>query len=169
MKILATMAFMATVVFNLNAQSAQDHVSNGVDAYQKKLFDDAIAEFDTALGMDSTLHQAYFYRALSFGNVGSFDLSVPDLQKATLLAPNRDDYWVYLGMAYDLGVKDKPNALLSFNKAISINPASKEGYFRRGLVYYSMMEDAKACADLLKAVELGHAQASNFKTKYCAD
>jgi tetratricopeptide (TPR) repeat protein len=162
-----TLFFLILISIAASAQTAQENLDAGKDFYQKKLFEDALKSLDAALKQDSTLHAAYFYRGLVKGNLGSFDKSIPDFQNAAKLAPQRDDYWLYLGMAYDLGKKDKANALLSFNKALEVNPKSKDAYLRRGLLNYSMMEDAKACADFTKAIENGNEQAKALKAKYC--
>lgn len=164
---MVLLLFVLISSLTLKAQTAQENLDAGKDLYQKKLFEDALESLDAAVKQDSTLHAAYFYRGLTKGNLGSFDKSIPDFQKAAKIAPERDDYWLYLGMAYDLGKKDKVNALISFNKALEVNPKSKDAYFRRGLLNYSMMEDANACADFTKAIEYGNEQAKAFKAKYC--
>jgi len=61
--------------------------------------------------------------------------------------------------------KDYGGAMLSFTKAIEIDPSYAEAYFGRGLVKVMLNQVETALIDLDRAGELGNIEAYNIATK----
>ena len=60
-------------------------------------------------------------------------------------------------------------ALEDFKKAIELAPDNGDIYNDLGYYYYYSGEETDACANWLKASELGNAAAKEMHKKYCAN
>lgn len=73
--------------------------------------------------------------------------------------------YLYRGRTY-LQLGNKQAALNDFDKAVSLDPALSEVYFRRALAEMDVDPD-KACPDLLAAIERGHQSAKELYDLIC--
>jgi tetratricopeptide (TPR) repeat protein len=60
----------------------------------------AIADYNTAIGMDPNLADAYYNRGISFYELERFDDSIADLTRAIDLNPDADHYYAQRSLAY---------------------------------------------------------------------
>jgi tetratricopeptide (TPR) repeat protein len=75
--------------------------------------------------------------------------------------------YLYRGRTY-LQLDNKQAALNDFDKAVSLDPALSEVYFRRALAEMDVDPD-KACPDLLAAIERGHQSAKELYDLICKE
>jgi len=75
--------------------------------------------------------------------------------------------YLYRGRTY-LQLGNKQEALNDFDKAVSLDPALSEVYFRRALAEMEVDPD-KACPDLLAAIERGHQSAKELYDLICKE
>jgi len=75
--------------------------------------------------------------------------------------------YLYRGRTY-LQLGNKQAALNDFDKAVSLDPALSEVYFRRALAEMDVDPD-KACPDLLAAIERGHQSAKELYDLICKE
>jgi len=75
--------------------------------------------------------------------------------------------YLYRGRTY-LQLGNKQEALNDFDKAVSLDPALSEVYFRRALAEMDVDPD-KACPDLLAAIERGHQSAKELYDLICKE
>ena len=73
--------------------------------------------------------------------------------------------YLYRGRTY-LQLGNKQAALNDFDKAVSLDPALSEVYFRRAIAEMDVNPD-KACPDLLAAIERGHQSAKELYELIC--
>ena len=75
--------------------------------------------------------------------------------------------YLYRGRTY-LQLGNKQAALNDFDKAVSLDPALSEVYFRRALAEMDV-DPNKACPDLLAAIERGHQSAKELYDLICKE
>lgn len=75
--------------------------------------------------------------------------------------------YLYRGRTY-LQLGNKQAALNDFDKAVSLDPALSEVYFRRAIAEMDVNPD-KACPDLLAAIERGHQSAKELYDLICKE
>lgn len=72
------------------------------------------------------------------------------LDQAAIKSPD-----IFFNVGVSFRNKDKPEqAITYFSKAIALDPAYVDGYFQRGMTYFSLQKLAEAKADFQKVVEL---------------
>lgn len=59
-----------------------DHYKKGNEYYSQKQWDNAVEEYKTAISMDSSQPFFYINRALSYNQIGEYDLAIADCSKA---------------------------------------------------------------------------------------
>ena len=91
----------------------------------------AIADFDKAIGLDANYAQAYANRALIYRKTGKLDLALADDNKALVIDASYVPAYLGRGIVYrEQGRSNQ--ALGDFNKAIALRPDNAEAYYNRG-------------------------------------
>ena len=67
---------------------AESHNSDGVKYFEEGRFEDAIAEYDEALRLDSQYAVAYYNRGAAYFTLGQFERAIEDYGEAIRLTPN---------------------------------------------------------------------------------
>ena len=73
--------------------------------------------------------------------------------------------WYFLGNC-KVSSGEFEESLEGFSKAIELNPGYSPAWFNRGLAYFYLEDQDKACDDWKKAEELGHLNISD-RTRHC--
>ena len=63
----------------------------GLAYLEKKLYSEALKQFNLALLYDNNSHEVYYFRAETYKKLGDFDSAVADYQKALEIYPDFDD------------------------------------------------------------------------------
>ncbi len=118
----------------------------------------ALEVLDTNVSRYPKTADSYYARgSLVVYVLGTGEKAVPDLVKAIELDPNNAEYYHVLALAY-FKMKNTPQALYVFNKAIELNPDNPVSYINRGVFYGSSLNDsASAMLDYNKALEIATA------------
>jgi len=107
----------------------------------------AIADFNTALTMDSTLYDAYKYRGAFFGMKGMYEQSVADLNKYLKQYPNDPEYRFNRGISY-LRLNKPKEAIADFNVTLQLTPNFYQAYRSRGNAWMMLGDTVRGKADL---------------------
>ena len=91
----------------------------------------AIADFDKAIGLDANYAQAYANRALIYRKTGKLDLALADDNKALAIDASYVPAYLGRGIVYREQGRSS-QALGDFNKAIALRPDNAEAYYNRG-------------------------------------
>ena len=115
--------------------------------------DDAIADYTTAIKLDSENSGAYTNRALIYSKQGIFDKAIADYNTALQLDPSDVDNYLGRGDIYEQQ-EDYEHALADYATAIQVNPGEYSPYVSRGLLYENTGRYDEALLDYQKALQI---------------
>lgn len=140
---------------------------------QLKNSDLALKDFNLAIASieNEQLEKPHYYlnRAELLYLNQDFENTKSDLTKVINSASKKEEK----SRAYTLlGTLEQRNnkgsiALDYFNKAVELNDSNADAFYYRAFVYYELMQPQTACANLSKAVALGHQLAATALNTYC--
>lgn len=100
---------------------AQQHYQIGLEYYNQRQFDLAIANFNRAISLDRNHIAAYNDRGRSFVEVRRYKDAVSDFRRVTNMSPDWAIGWNNLGWAYDMGGSYN-SAVSAYESAIALDP-----------------------------------------------
>lgn len=125
----------------------------GIILYEMGNFEDALADFTTALELDPTRSDIYVRRAWVYQKQDKLNKAIEDLHFAARNTPEDEHVWYYLGSVF-LKVREFSKALQYFDKAIELNAAYAEAYAARSDARYGSGDQSGALADMNMAVDV---------------
>jgi len=120
--------------------------------YLAEKYDQAIADFDTAIGVDPDLPQPIHYRGLSYAAKGDLDRAIADFSRVIALDPGFAPAWFRRGVAY-YGKNDFDHAIADFDESIARDSADGMSYHYRGLSRSRRGEPVLAIADYNEVIK----------------
>ncbi len=124
----------------------------GRQYYLAQKYDQAIADLDTAIGLDPDLPQPVHYRGLSYAAKGDLDHAVADFDRVIKLDPAFSAAYFRRGLAYyNKGEFDK--AISDLDQAIARDPSDGTSYHYRGLSHGKRGEQELAIADYNEVIK----------------
>jgi protein O-GlcNAc transferase len=135
-----------------------------------KRYDDALATYSKALGLNPELAEAWLGRGNVYAALGSFSQAILAFEKALTLRPDLPEAWLGCGNALHK-LKAHDGALVAYECALKLKPDLAEAWLGRANVYYSLgryKEAAPAYADALAHTNIPkYAQGALFDSKMC--
>jgi protein O-mannosyl-transferase len=110
------------------------HNSLGVAYLEKKLFDEAIKEFQLAIKLEPDDYFARNNLGAAYLKISKFDDSIRELSVALHLEPNRPTMLTNLGRAF-MGQKKFDNARYYFDRAIKTDPEYIDAHKNLGFLF----------------------------------
>jgi tetratricopeptide (TPR) repeat protein len=129
-------------------------------------FNDLLKALDDEISK-SPQPELYLTRARIYLAIGMINMAKDDFDK--YLLTDTLDARVYVNRAGTRFPNDLNGVILDCDKAISIDPNSKNAYFLRGLARYELGEKEQGCADFSKAIELGFSVLRIAEQERCID
>jgi TonB family protein len=120
--------------------------------YLAKMYEQAIADFDTAIGLDPDLPQPVHYRGLSYAAKGDLDRAITDFSRVIALDPGFAPAYFRRGLAY-YGKNDFDHAIADFGQSIARDSADGMSYHYRGLSHSRRGEPVLAIADYNQVIK----------------
>ena len=108
----------------------------------------------------------YFQREQAEMQCRMYQQALNDINMAVEMAPEDVDYWVEKGSVH-LRVNQLDEAVVAFNKAISMNDQYAAAYRMLGYCQAMQKKNKEACANFAKAKELGDEVVDQLIEKYC--
>jgi tetratricopeptide (TPR) repeat protein len=124
-----------------------------VTTEQKRVFDLAIIDFNTAIRLEPDNAFIYLERGVVYMDIGDLDRSISDFTQALRIDPNYVDAYNSRGNAYYIN-KDYDRAISNYNQALRIDPNYIAAYNNRGNAYYINKDYDRAIADQTQALQL---------------
>ena len=157
-------------VIEMEPENGEAWFYKGSALYEKGVYKEAIDAFTEAIMVDEKDAYSYFFRGSCYYmiNIDEYaDLIEKDFEKAISLEnADEDTYYNMAIMLFDkMGLSDM--AIKALTLAIETEPSLAEAYHLRGIIYDSLGETDKACAEWTKASELGYKKAVKDVNKYC--
>ncbi len=127
------------------------------DLREKREYDRAIADCDTAIKLGPEAADPYAVRAGIWTDKTEHDQAIADYTRVIQLDPR--NAWAYCnrGLAW-FEKRDYDRALLDLDRSVRLDPGSPWSYSNRGMVWYEKKAYDKAVADLERAPEAGPRQ-----------
>ncbi len=142
-------------VINKYPDSHVGYNYRGVYYRQNGLLDEALADFDKAISLQSKYYDGYNNRGNVYFSRGEFEKALSDYTVAAKIKPGKDATVNNIGAIYE--IKGKHNlALEQFSRAIQLNPAKGRYYFNRSQSLRSLGRTVDARADAERAANLGY-------------
>jgi tetratricopeptide (TPR) repeat protein len=151
--LLALIAISCSHISTFAGNAGRDSVDRG-DAHMNKWeFDDAIAEYTEAIGLDPDNASAYVRRAVAFYRKGDKDRAIADNTEAIRLDPKSAVAYRNRGREYN--DKNDPNrAIADFTEALRLEPQQAEARCERARAFSAKREFDKAIADCTETIRL---------------
>jgi tetratricopeptide (TPR) repeat protein len=135
------------------AADAQSHAQRGLALLNRGNFDEAIAEYSTAISSDPSDAGALIGRGRAYAAKDQYDKAIADFDKAIRLAPQDSTAFRYRGLVNSL--KGQPDrAIRDLDEAIRRNPQDFAAFHVRGVTYDSKGDYDRAIADYDEAIRL---------------
>jgi tetratricopeptide (TPR) repeat protein len=130
----------------------------GYELQKSGRYDDAIAEFSTAVRINPAGHEAYYWRARAHAQKGKFDLAESDLTQAVRL--NQRYFEAYQTLDWVLARDRRWDEVVAhWNTFIQLEPKNANAYLERAGAFRRKGDMASAVADLKKSCDLGNGNA----------
>ena len=133
--------------------SADSFLTSGVQKYNAKDFQGAIADYDTAIRLNPNFAIAYFNRGNAKDDLGDSQGAIADFDTAIRLNPNDADAYRNRG-AVKVTIGDQKGAIADFDTAIRLNPNYADAYYNRGIAKVTLGDKRGAFADFDTAIRL---------------
>lgn len=134
-------------------EEAKQYASRGDESYDRKDYENAIAEYSRAIEKDPSYAEVYKNRSRAYIARGDYDSAIADCNRAIELDSNFDKAYYDRGIAY-YDKKDYDRAIADFTRATEITPDYADSYVYRGMAYHAKHDYDKAIADYNKAIEI---------------
>ncbi len=112
-----------------------------------------INDFNSALQLDSTFTDAYFYRSLSYLNLRHYEFSLADIEQVIALDTNYPNAFIFRGVIH-AQLQNFDEAILDFTKCLDRNPENSRALVERGTAFARLGETHLAMADIDSALSL---------------
>lgn len=150
---LVVVAIFTAFAWWKNSHNATAYYRSGYVKWTKRNLDGAMADFDTAIELNSRYAYAYNGRGLVKWAKGDLDSAITDYNMSIALDPK--DVGAYVNRGIAEGTKgDLKSALADYDNAVELDPKDARVYYNRSSAKRSMNDLDGALADLDKAIEL---------------
>jgi tetratricopeptide (TPR) repeat protein len=154
-KISPTDRYIQNTKQRLDRESANDHISNGVELDRQGKSVEAILEYDLAVKEQPDDYLAYYNRGVALMKLGHYNEAIRDFEHA--IARNVSYVSAYYNIGWILIRQNKlDDAILAYTRAITLKPDNAASYLNRSYAYYLKDNRTEAENDLKKACELGN-------------
>ena len=144
--------------------STGSYNNRGLAWYDQRKYDEAIADFDSALSLDPDYATGLYNRARCWRAKKDYDKAISDYTKAINLTTDHSLYYQGRGTLYET-MGDFDNAIKDLSTCVRIDSKNAEAYYRRGSTYHAQGDFRKAISDYTKAVNLNPRYEMAYKNR----
>ena len=116
-------------------------------------YDNAIADYEAAIGLNPQSAKAYYNRGVAYASSGRPTQAISDYDAAIRLKPGLAVAYFSRANAYD-ALSRYDRAIASFDAAVRLSPGYTAAYANRGIVHAKKGDRARAVADFRRALIL---------------
>lgn len=164
---LALILLIAVSFAACTQKSPTHYFKNGSAKFSLKDYTGAIVDLNKSIQLKNDFTDAFYVRAICYGELGEIDNAEQDFNKVLSLDVNYKD--VYVNRAYYIKEpkKDFEGALADYNKFIKMNTEGNNAFAlnNRGLVKYSLGNFKEALDDVNASLIIDQKNAYAFKNR----
>ena len=138
---------------NTESERAEAYNSRGVEYFNTRDYDSAIADYSQAIRLDPNFALAFRNRGNAYEDKKDYDHALADFTTAVQLNPKDAAAYGQRGLVY-LARKDYDRAIADFNNAIRFDPKNAAAYYNRGLAKKAKGDTTGGDADIATARRL---------------
>jgi len=129
------------------------YVNRGAAFQKNRLFDKAVADYETAIDLDPSDYRAHISLGAVLEHLGQFDRAKEAFEKAIDLNSSSPEAFQNRGILLEkMGRLD--DAIADYTRAVALQPDYYEAYNNRGLIYAKTNQLEKAIADYNEAISI---------------
>lgn len=132
-----------------------------------KNYEGAILDYTKYLERFPFRMECYLLRGIAKNNIADFKGAILDFNKAIKLEPKNSNAYFRRALTKKNIDNNAYFALSDLSISIALNPNENSTYYERGLVKLELKDNEGACADFLKAKELGNDKAVEMINENC--
>jgi tetratricopeptide (TPR) repeat protein len=140
-------------VVRKSPKKARAYHNRGVAYQNEGRFNEALSDYNLAIGIDPHYAEAYFHRGQIFQTKGSLDQALSDYNEAIESFPRFAEAYKDRALVY-LTKGKTDQALSDLSKSLEILPGYAEALNYRGSIYENRGDLARALSDYSKAIKL---------------
>ncbi|MCX7735723.1 MAG: tetratricopeptide repeat protein [Candidatus Kapabacteria bacterium] len=142
-------------VVKKSPQKARAYNNRGVEHFQNKDYNQALADFSKALELNPKYYHTYKNLGILYFKVRQHDKAIELYNKFIELFPFDSDIYLNRGHCH-LELGNYSQAIKDYTRYISVNPIFFYGYYLRGKSHYRNGENEKALKDLDISINLNN-------------
>ncbi len=153
---------------SLSSQSISEdvvaYIERGIAYASYCKYDQAIANFDSAIEINPRYAKAYTHRGNVYWHKHQYDQAIANYTTALVINPRDAVAYNNRGIAYVSKGRYIP-AIADFDRAIEINPRYAKAYTNRGNVYWHRGQYDQAVSDYNKALSINPRDAVTYNNR----
>ncbi|MCB9285238.1 MAG: tetratricopeptide repeat protein [Lewinellaceae bacterium] len=151
-----------TDVIRKYPNEAPDAYNNrGMAFFSQERTDEALADYNQAISLDSTYYLPILNRGTLFLSLGNHDQALKDLNKGLELAPDFEKGYINRAGVY-LKTERFEEAIQDYDKVLEMNPNIAQIYYLRGYAKMSLGRYPEALEDLNTSIEMNNKMGSYY-------
>jgi tetratricopeptide (TPR) repeat protein len=144
--------------------SGTSALDRGAKHYENKEYDEAIADYTSAINSNPYSPYAYNGRGMAYEKKNNYYKAITDFTEAIRLDPNYVEAYFNRGMAYSK-LEDYDKAIADYTEVIRLDPNYLGVYFNRGLAYSNLKDYNKAIADFTEVIRINPYNADAYNSR----
>jgi len=158
-----------TIAISIDSASYKPYLNRGNAYMEKKLYKEALVDYNRANGLDASQKDIYYNRGLALLGLESYEDAVIDLQQALSKESPQALVFFNLGKAY-LGNNEPVQAIEALIQSVNLDQSNPSAYYLLGVTQMSALGlKQEGCANLKMALSLGSKEAQTWVDDYCKD
>jgi tetratricopeptide (TPR) repeat protein len=145
-------------------QRSYAYLNRGFAYNNKWQFDEAIRDFNAAIGLNPKIPEAYADRGAAYRYKGELEQAMVDLNKAIELDPNSPTAYFNRGLIF-LNKHQWDEAIADFGEAVRCNPSSADALVNRGICYANKRDLDHALASFDGAISIDSSNARAYSER----
>lgn len=136
----------------------------GLQKAQQGDYEDAIADFNLVIHIETKHYQAYHNRGIIYFKLGGIRAAILDFTTALKIDAKYTESYVARGNAYRQ-LKDYQGAIIDYTQVLQLNSTDAKAYYNRAVTYSDLGEKQKAIRDYQVAIKLFYEQKDDVNGK----
>ena len=144
------------------AEAYEIYNNRGNNYLEKKEYNKAIEDFNTAISIDANNFRAYSNKGIAKTLLKNYLGAFEDYSICIEKSPTNFQSWYNRGVLRLNEMSDPKGALDDFSHALRLSPQNGAIFYFRGMAYTALKNKTSACDDFFRAVHFGYVGDGNI-------